>query len=197
MGLVLAVTSVLVSAPAYAQSATTPRVDVSVMPGGATIFTEKSGEPSFGTYAAVGTVTYVVSKFVGVEGEFGGNIGISQDIDFTTGTRSAKPAHSFTFGADLIGYVGGRDRRVVPYVTAGAGGLTLLDQTEVSVPNSTTFFTGNAGAGVLASLNDHWGVRVDYRFLAVKSKDDAPAFFGRGDRYGHRITAGLSYKFGK
>jgi hypothetical protein len=30
-------------------------------------------------------------------------------------------------------------------------------------------------------------VRVGYRFIATQSKNDAPAFFGREMRYGHRI----------
>jgi hypothetical protein len=32
-----------------------------------------------------------------------------------------------------------------------------------------------------------WGLRGDYRFIAVRSDDSAPAFFGRDSRYGHRV----------
>ncbi|MBI1875943.1 MAG: hypothetical protein HYS05_18930, partial [Acidobacteria bacterium] len=42
-----------------------------------------------------------------------------------------------------------------------------------------------------------WGIRGDYRFIAINSKDGAPAFFGRDDRYGHRAYGGLIFGFGK
>ena len=34
------------------------------------------------------------------------------------------------------------------------------------------------------------GLRGDYRFQAIKGKDDAPAFLGRDTRYVHRVYAG-------
>jgi len=37
----------------------------------------------------------------------------------------------------------------------------------------------------------------DYRFLIVRSDDDAPLFFGRETRYGHRVTGGLLIKVGR
>ena len=196
-GLAVVVSSVLVSGSAYAQSAVTPRVEVSALPGGATFFTERSGEPSFGSYAAAAAVTYNANRFVGIEAEVGGNIGVSQNINLSTGMKSVTPPHQLTFSGNVLGYVGGRDRRVVPYVTAGAGGLTLFDKAEVGVANTTTFFAGNAGGGLLAGITDRVSLRVDYRFIAVASKTDAPAFFGRDDRFGHRITAGLTVNFGQ
>jgi hypothetical protein len=39
--------------------------------------------------------------------------------------------------------------------------------------------------------NGRWGLRGDYRFTAVRSRDDAPAFFGQNTRYGHRIYVGV------
>ena len=35
------------------------------------------------------------------------------------------------------------------------------------------------------------GTRGDYRLIAVQWKDDAPAFFGRETRYGHRVYGGV------
>src|SRR5882672_7602204 len=55
-----------------------------------------------------------------------------------------------------------------------------------------TFLTGNVGGGVKwYASNDRWGLRGDYRFTAVRDKDDAPSFFGRDTRYGHRAYGGL------
>ncbi len=45
----------------------------------------------------------------------------------------------------------------------------------IDVNNATTFLTGNVGGGLKYHINDRWGVRADYRFIAVRSKDDAPA----------------------
>jgi hypothetical protein len=39
--------------------------------------------------------------------------------------------------------------------------------------------------------NNRWGLRGEYRFGATKSKDDAPAFFGRETRYVHRVYAAV------
>ena len=36
-----------------------------------------------------------------------------------------------------------------------------------------------------------WGLRGDYRFIGVRSKDDAPEFFGRENRFGHRVYGAL------
>jgi len=35
--------------------------------------------------------------------------------------------------------------------------------------------------------NGRWGLRGDYRFMAVRSDESAPVFFGQDTRYGHRV----------
>jgi hypothetical protein len=60
------------------------------------------------------------------------------------------------------------------------------------INNAGTFLTGNAGGGVKGyAPNGIWGLRGEYRFMATKSKDDAPAFFGQEARYGHRVNEGV------
>ena len=67
----------------------------------------------------------------------------------------------------------------MPYVTGGVGGLSLFEQARaVGIDGTETFLTGNVGGGVKWYAG-RWGLRGDYRFIAVQSKDDAPAFFGR------------------
>src|SRR5258706_304400 len=58
------------------------------------------------------------------------------------------------------------------------------------IPGGGTFFTSNVGGGVNWYAG-RWGLRGDYRFIAVQSKDDAPDFFGQETRYGHRIYGGV------
>ena len=68
----------------------------------------------------------------------------------------------------------------------GVGGLTTFERVEVGLNDDKTFFVGNVGGGV-KWYSGRWGLRGDYRFIAVQSKDDAPEFFGRETRYGHRF----------
>jgi hypothetical protein len=54
--------------------------------------------------------------------------------------------------------------------------------------SADTFLTGNVGGGVKwYAPNGIWGLRGHYRFMATRSKDDAPDFFGQDSRYGHRV----------
>ena len=85
---------------------------------------------------------------------------------------------------------------VVPYVTGGIGGLTLFERRPLTVDQNETFFTSNVGGG-LNWYAGRWGLRGDYRFIAVQSKDDAPVFFGRENRYGHRVYGGVLLNIGR
>lgn len=93
-----------------------------------------------------------------------------------------------SYTGNVVIYAGGRDRGVAPCVAGGIGGLTLFECMEVRVADNTTFFAGTVGDGLKVDLTDGLGLRVDYRFIPVASQDDAPAFFGRETRYGHRIA---------
>ena len=42
-----------------------------------------------------------------------------------------------------------------------------------------------------------WGLRGDYRFIGVRSKNDAPAFFGQETRYGHRVYGAVLINSGR
>lgn len=164
--------------------------EVTIIPGGATFFTEASdsNSPSFGNYDLGGSATVNFNRFVGVEGEVSGLLGVSQSLDFATGTADVKTPHFLNYSGNLI--VSAGRGSVVPYATAGLGGLSLFERAEVGVNDTTTFLTTNVGGGVKWYAG-RWGLRGDYRFIAVQSKDDAPAFFGQETRYGHRIYGGV------
>jgi hypothetical protein len=81
---------------------------------------------------------------------------------------------------------------VVPYAAGGVGDLTMFERPLVGVTKDQTFLIGNIGGGVKwYARNNRWGLRGDYRFVASRSKDDAPAFFGRDTRYVHRVFGGV------
>ncbi len=164
--------------------------EITIIPGGATFFTEASdsNSPSFGNYDLGGSATVNFNRYVGIEGEVSGLLGVSQSLDFVNGAVDVKTPHFLNYSGNVI--VSAGRGSVVPYATAGLGGLSLFERAEVGVNDTTTFLTTNVGGGVKWYAG-RWGLRGDYRFIAVQSKDDAPAFFGQETRYGHRIYGGV------
>jgi len=176
------------SAHAFAQEATPGpgTVEVTVIPGGGTFFTSSDKGPSFGSYNLGGALTYNVNRVVGIEGEVGGTLGVSQNLQFGSITSKTKAPDQLNYTANLV-LSAPTHSSVTPYVTGGIGGLTMFERPEVGVIGTTTLFTGNVGGGVKwYAPNNRWGIRGDYRFGATRSKDDAPAFFGRETQYVHR-----------
>lgn len=166
-------------------------VVITIIPGGATFFTEgkDTNGPSFGNYNLGAGVTVNFNKYVGVEGEVSGALGVSQDLQFASATSNLKTPNLLNYSANLV-LSAPTHSSVVPYVTGGVGGLSVLDTAALGITDTETFLTGNVGGGVKWT-NGRWGLRGDYRFLAVRSNDDASAFFGRETRYGHRVYGGL------
>ncbi|HMF62233.1 MAG TPA: outer membrane beta-barrel protein [Vicinamibacterales bacterium] len=184
----------LAAVPAHAQasSAEPSRVEFTLSPGGGIFFQESDAEPAFGNYRLGGGVTVNLTRFVGVEAEVGSSIGISQQVDFgpTSGVARKTP-NLLDYSPNLV--VSARTgSSVVPYVTGGAGALTVFSREELSIGENETYFTGNVGGGVKwFARSGRWGLRGDYRLLAVRSKSDAPEFFGRDTRYAHRVYGGM------
>lgn len=194
-----AAAAIAVAVPASAQEVglAPGTVVVTVVPGGGTFFTQgkTTKAPSFGSYGVGGVADVTLNRFVAIEGEVTGGLGVTQDLDFTTGTQRLKTPNLLNYSGNVV--VSGPTRSsVTPYVTGGVGGLTLFDQASVGIVDRTTFLTGNVGGGV-QWFNGRWGLRADYRFLMVRSKADAPAFFGQETRYGHRVYGGLLINLGR
>jgi opacity protein-like surface antigen len=162
-------------------------LEVTVIPGGGTFFTSSSKGPSFGSYNLGGALTYNVNRIVGIEGEVGGTLGVAQDLQFGGLTGKQKAPNQLNYTANLVASVPTHSP-VVPYATGGIGGLTMFDRPILGVSGTQTFLTGNVGGGLKwYAPNGRWGLRGDYRFLAVRSNSDAPTFFGQETRYGHRV----------
>jgi len=166
-------------------------VVVTIIPGGGTFFTEgkDTNGPSFGNYDLGAGVGVNFNRYVGIEGEVSGAVGISQDLQFGGTTSNLKTPNLLNYSGNVVLSAPNRSS-VVPYVTAGVGGLSLFDIASNGMNNTETFLTGNVGGG-LKWFNGRWGLRGDYRFVTVRSKDDAPSFFGQETRYGHRVYGGI------
>jgi outer membrane protein with beta-barrel domain len=189
----------IVSAPAaHAQGAATApgAVNVTLIPAGATFFTEGTDSgPSFGNYDLGGGVAVNFNRHLGIEGEVTSSVGVSQDLTFSDRASTQKTPNIVNYTGNLVLSLPNHSA-VVPYVAGGIGGLTMLERADLGIDDSETFLTGNVGAG-LKWFNGNWGIRGDYRFVAVKSRDDAPAFFGQETRYGHRVYAGVLINVGR
>lgn len=189
------------AAPAFAQESTpgAGAVVVTIIPGGVTFFTQgkNTGAPSFANYGAGASVEVHVNRFVSLEGNVTDAIGVTQNLDLTNGTGSFKTPNLLDYSGNLVvSFANGSG--FVPYVTGGAGGLTIFDESSVGINNTATLFTGNVGGGLKwFNSSARWGVRADYRFIAVRTKDDVPAFFGHETRYGHRVFGAVMVNVGR
>ena len=80
IAVVFAFIGIIGTSQAYAQEAgpAIGIVQVSIIPGGGMFFTEDAdaSEPSFGNYDLGGALTVNFNRFVGVEGEVAGGLGI-------------------------------------------------------------------------------------------------------------------------
>jgi hypothetical protein len=172
-------------------------VVVTIIPGGGTFFTEGKDTkgPSFGNYDLGAGVEVHFNRYVGVEGEVSGSLGVTQDLQFSGATSNLKTPNLVNYSGNLVVSAANRSS-VVPYVIGGVGGLSLLDEASLGINSTETFLTGNVGGGV-KWFNGRWGLRGDYRFIGVRSKDDAPSFFGQETRYGHRVYGGVLINAGR
>ena len=186
----VAVAAVAGATNAFAQDAVPGpgAVVVTIIPGGATFFTEaedNANAPSFGNYDLGGAVAVNFNRYLGVEGEVSGALGVSQTMQVGTFTVDVRSPHLLNYSCNLV-VSAPTGTSVVPYVTGGVGGLSLFEKASLGIDETETFLTGNVGGGVKWYAG-RWGLRGDYRFVGVQSKDDAPAFFGQENRYGHRV----------
>jgi hypothetical protein len=166
-------------------------VEVTVIPGGATFFTGGNSGSSFGNYNLGGALTYNINRIVGVEGEVVSSLGIAQDLQFGGLAAHGKTPNTVAYTGNVVLSLPTRSS-LVPYATGGVGGLTMFQRASLGINSADTFLTGNVGGGLKwYAPNGQWGLRGDYRFMATKSSDTAPAFFGQDTRYGNRVYVGV------
>ena len=199
-GFVLLALTLLLAIPAGAQERTgAGRVDVTLAPVGGRFFTDSStgNEPNFETYMLAGAATFNLTPRFAIEGEFGSAVGLHQDMERADGVVFADQSSPclFQYTANLIVHPTGSNHALAPYAVGGIGGMTLIGTDEVrtlGISRNVTYLTGNVGGGLKWFARRHWGVRADYRLIAVQDKATAPEFFGREEvRYGHRVYGGL------
>jgi len=195
--------ALLCAATTYAQEpgTGTGRFEVGAFPGGAMFFTasEQNNGTNFGNYALGGSFTFNLNRWVGLEGEGGGAVGIRQD--FTMGSTpfaNQRTPNMWSYGGNVVISPGGGNRSIVPFAIGGLGGLTVCpcgDANNLGITKYNSYLTGNVGGGLKWFSSHHFGVRGDYRFFMVKNNDTAPLFLSNQNRYGHRVQAGLVFTY--
>jgi hypothetical protein len=199
IAILLAVCGIASASPSFAQdrAAGPGAVVVTIIPTGGTFFTESKPDtgPGFRSYDVGGAVALNLNRYVGIEGEVTGLLGVPQSLTLGGITTERTTPHFLNYSGNLV-VSAANPRSIVPYVTAGVGGLSLFEQAGLGINDTETFLTGNVGGG-LTWYAGRWGLRGDYRFIAVLSTDDAPVFFGSETRSGHRWYAGLILKVGQ
>src|SRR5262245_42560644 len=99
-------------------------VVVTIIPAGGTFFTEgkNASGPSFGNYNVGAGVTFNINRYVGIEGEVSGALGVSQSLDFAGVTADRTTPHLLTYSGNVV-VSAANGGHLVPYVTGGIGGL--------------------------------------------------------------------------
>src|SRR5438093_6058094 len=97
-------------------------VVVTIIPGGATFFTEGKDTkgPSFGNYDLGAGVEVHFNRYVGIEGEVSGALGIAQDLQFIGNTSNLKTPNLLNYSGNLV-LSAANHSALVPYVTGGVG----------------------------------------------------------------------------
>jgi hypothetical protein len=163
-------------------------VEVTLIPGGATYFTDHNNGTPFTNYNVGAALAYNFNRIVGVEGEVGGSLGVSQALTLAgVSTTGRKTPNILSYTGNVVVAIPSHSS-VVPYAAAGIGGLSMYQRPELGVLTTDTYLTSNVGGGVKwYGSNGRWGLRGDYRFEATRSNATPSAFFGPTDRFGHRV----------
>ena len=150
---------------------------------------------------AVASVAYRLTPTFAAEGELTWLIPIQRSVDVGAGPKQDRKAPN-----TLSYQVGVRGNLQVaswsPYLAAGAGAVTFLSNSDADrmprLAKSQTMFALNFGGGGQVPVNDHWGVRADFRELVAFPGDKASGFSTSGSAdpiWIERGTVGLDYRF--
>jgi hypothetical protein len=187
---IMSVVTLLAAVPAFAQEvAPGPgTVEVTIIPGGATFFMSKGAGPEFGNYTYGGALAVNFNRYVGIEGEVGGTVGIVQDLTFRGSTANLKTPNTLTYNGNVVVNATtdwSRDRAVRDgwrrgsddVRARGTGHQRHADVSHRQCRRRREVVCIQRPVGTACRLPIH----------PVRSKDDAPDFFSQDTRYGHRV----------
>jgi len=190
---------------------TTPgagKVEIGGFPMGGTFFVggDDDKEVNFNVYTAGANLTCYLTKRAAIEGELSISFGLAQDVFFNkTEVLHVQMPNVWSYFGNVVWFPSGATgRAVAPYITAGAGAVSLQSRQptrqfgyDANTVGFQSFLAENIGGGIKifrgADAPD-WGFRIDYRYLIVNASGDAPAFFAKSkSRGGHRVSFGILF----
>lgn len=148
-------------------------------------------------YVLSAAVTTNVNRWIGFEGDFGVALGRRGAHQLYGVTSNQRTPNVLLYSGNIIYNPFASDRRIVPYVSGGLGGLTAFAAEEPSdygLPTSRSYLTGSVGGGVRWFPIRHSGIRADYRFIGINN-DAAPPGGRRIVRSAHRLYGALVLTF--
>jgi opacity protein-like surface antigen len=164
------------------------KLELTLIPAGATFVTSRHEAPNFTNYDAGVAFAYNFDRRFGVEGEAVGSFGLKQSVSPFGGTdfTEEKTPNLLSYSANFVATL--PTRAVMPYATAGIGGTTLYQREVLRIFKTDSFVTSNFGGGLKwYAPNGRWGVRGDYRLQYFGKRGNAPDFFGDERRIAHRV----------
>jgi len=122
---------------------------------------------------------FTFTDMLGVEAELGGIPSESRDLVFDI--------WNLTYRAHLIAQFGASkpERKLIPFIVLGGGAMTVLSSDNEIVIDKDTDEMGYLGVGAKYRVENGWGLRMDFRGIAVPSSkvndagtesDKAPVF---------------------
>ena len=178
-------------------------LEVGGFPGGGLwlVSGDDDTEVNFNNWSYGGGLSWYLRPRVAVEAEAAFGLGLAQGVNYRQReVVAAQVPNTLGMTGNVVFFPGGSNRRLAPYVTGGAGTLTLISRNstkQFGVTDAESFLTTNLGGGVKLFRSDtarNWGFRVDYRLVMVNRNSDAVPFFARSkQRLGHRLYAGMLY----
>jgi hypothetical protein len=161
------------SGVALGQEAGAGRVEIdSALLGGGTLFIPSAAPRSIG-YVFDAAANLNVSRRLGVEGDFAWAMSRQHTVGLTGVAPATVRSPNMLFDtANVIFSPLGHGRNFIPYAEFGVGALEVLGGSpsdSFGLAPDSTHLIANIGGGARWFPIPHWGVRGDYRYIAVRN----------------------------
>jgi hypothetical protein len=165
--------TLLISGAAFGQEAGAGHIEIdSALLGGGTLFIPSAAPRSVG-YVFDAALNMNVSRRFGIEGDFAW----AMSRQHTVGLAGVAPAtvrspNMLFYTANIIISPLGHSRKFIPYVEFGGGALQVLGGSasdSFGLAPDSAYLIANIGGGARWFPIPHWGVRGDYRYIAIRN----------------------------
>jgi opacity protein-like surface antigen len=196
--LLFAAATILTSGVAFGQEPVgAGRVEIeSALFGGGAIYMPSSGPQTMG-YVLNVAATANVNRWAGIEGDFAWAMSRRQALAFygVAPVNQRTPNMLFYTGNIVISPTG-HNHRLVPYIEVGGGAMSVLGTAEAGpfgLTKDSTHLALNIGGGARWFPLPHWGVRGDYRYIAIQNAN--PPVGATPVRHANRLYGALVVTF--